>query len=224
MKRCLIISGGYEPHRANETAGRLDDMLREDFDVVHSPRLDAYLTEDLASYDLIVPNWTLGEMSLEMSRNLRLAVESGVGLGGFHGGMADGFRHSTHFRFIVGGTYAAEPGGICDYEVKVEDPQDPIMSGLADFSYRSEQYYMHVDPAVTVLATTRFSGSPYPWLEGVVMPTVWKKMFGKGRVFFSALGHVPEEFDRAPMHTLLARGLRWASRAPLHTAGINKSI
>ncbi len=71
---------------------------------------------------------------------------------------------------------------------------------------------MHVDPANEVLATTRFSGEDYPWIEGVVMPTVWKKPFGKGRVFFSALGHVPEEFDNPSMSTILRRGLNWASR------------
>jgi len=45
------------------------------------------------------------------------------------------------------------------------------------------------------------------------MPTVWKKPFGHGRVFFSALGHVPEEFDNPSMSLILRRGLNWASRA-----------
>lgn len=212
MKRCLIISGGYEPHRPHESARRVADLLAGDFEITHSSRLESYAEDDLESYDLIVPNWTLGEMSVETSKRLWTAIAGGVGLGGFHGGMVDAFRGNERFRFIAGGSYAAEPGGICDYRVDIVDRDDPITRDIPDFDYRSEQYYMHVDPAVHVLAVTRYSATPYPWLDGVKMPTVWKKVFGAGRVFFSGLGHVPEEFDCPEMRTILARGLRWAAR------------
>ena len=58
------------------------------------------------------------------------------------------------------------------------------MQGITDFDYPSEQYYMHVDPANEVLATTTFSGEHAPWIEGVVMPVVWKRRYGEGRVFY----------------------------------------
>lgn len=213
VKRCLIISGGYAPHRSFEAGERLRAMLEEDgFLVTHSTSLDAYDTEDLGGYDLIVPNWTVGLMSTETSKRLWAAISSGVGLGGFHGGMADGFRDNDRYRFIVGGSYVAEPGGVRRYRVDITRPDDPVMAGLAAFDYESEQYYMQVDPANEVLATTTFSGEPYPWIAGVEMPVVWKKKFGAGKVFVSALGHVPEEFDHPAMRTILRRGLLWASR------------
>ena len=71
------------------------------------------------------------------------------------------------------------------------------MAGIADFPYRSEQYYMHVDPGNEVLATTTFSGEHAPWIEGVSMPVVWKRRYGKGRVFYSSLGHVAKD-SRSP--------------------------
>lgn len=213
MRRCLIISGGYAPHRAVEAGERVRSMLEEDgFAVTHSETLSAYDLEDLAGYDLIVPNWTVGQMSVDTSKKLWAAIWSGVGLGGFHGGMADGFRDNDRFRYMVGGAYVREPGGIKRYTVEIARRDDPIMAGISDFEYHSEQYYMHVDPANEVLATVRFSGEDYSWIDGVVMPTVWKKPFGHGRVFFSALGHVPEEFDNPSMGTILRRGLNWASR------------
>jgi hypothetical protein len=89
---------------------------------------------------------------------------------------------------------------------------DPIMKGIEDFDYRSEQYYMHVDPSNEVLATTTFSGKHASWIEGVVMPVVWKRLHGKGRVFYSALGHVASEFDVPQMRTILQRGMVWAAR------------
>ena len=69
------------------------------------------------------------------------------------------------------------------------------MEGIRDFDYRSEQYYMHVDPSNEVLATTTFSGEHASWTKGVVMPVVWKRRHGEGRVFYSSLGHVAKEFD-----------------------------
>lgn len=213
MNRCLIVSGGYGPHRASETARIIADMLEaEGFAVTLREDLGAYDAEDLHSYDLIVPNWTVGHIETETAKRLWEAIVSGVGLAGFHGGMADGFPGSNRFRYIVGGSYVAEPGGIHRYMVEVASPDDPIMQGIDAFAYESEQYYMHVDPAVEVLAVTRFDGGSHPWIDGVVMPTVWKKSFGAGRVFFSALGHVPEEFSHGSMREILRRGLLWASR------------
>lgn len=213
MKKTIIISGGYAPHRPFEAAEKVKAMLEgAGHSVDLFDDLEAYERCDLTAYDLIVPNWTLGEMSVETSKKLWQAVASGVGLGGFHGGMVDGFRGNERFRFIVGGAYAAEPGGICDYKVEVTRPDDPVMEGIADFAHRSEQYYLHVDPAVEVLAETTFSADPHPWLEGVRMPTVWKKRFGEGRVFFSALGHFPEELDHPSIRAILTRGLAWAAR------------
>lgn len=214
MKRCLIVSGGYAPHRPVEAGERLKSLLEaEGFSVVHSLSLAAYDEEDLASYDLIVPNWTVGEMSVDTSKRLWAAVATaGVGLGGFHGGMADGFRNNDRFRYMVGGSYVAEPGGVTDYRVEIVKPDDAVTQGVADFAYRSEQYYMQVDPANEVLAVTRFDARFHPWIDGVAMPSVWKKRFGEGRVFFSAFGHVPEELDVEPMRTILMRGLLWAAR------------
>jgi hypothetical protein len=47
------------------------------------------------------------------------------------------------------------------------------------------------------------------------MPVVWTKTWGKGRVFYSALGHDPSEFDAYPeVFAMALRGLQWAARRP----------
>ena len=86
------------------------------------------------------------------------------------------------------------------------------MKGVASFPYRSEQYYMHVDPSNEVLATTTFNGAHCSWIDSVVMPVVWKRRHGEGRVFYSSLGHVASEFDVPEMRTIMRRGLLWAAR------------
>jgi hypothetical protein len=144
--------------------------------------------------------------------NLVAAVEGGVGLAGHHGGMCDAFRDSVEYQFMCGGQWVAHPGNIIDFRVNVTRPDDPVMQGLTDFDYRSEHYYMHVDPAIEVLATTTFSGEHAPWVEGVVMPVVWKKRHGKGRVFYCTLGHRAYELDIPQMKQIMTRGMAWAAR------------
>ena len=72
---------------------------------------------------------------------------------------------------------------------------------------------MHVDPSNHVLATTTFGKTnEAPWVNGCVMPVVWKRLFGQGRVFYSSLGHVAKDFDVPEARTIMQRGLLWASK------------
>jgi type 1 glutamine amidotransferase len=113
---------------------------------------------------------------------------------------------------MVGGQWVAHPGGVIDYGVTITKPEDPIVAGLEDFRMHSEQYYMHVDPSNEVLATTTFSGEHAPWIAGCVMPVVWKRAWGQGRVFYTSLGHVASDFEVPEARTIVERGLLWASR------------
>ena len=113
---------------------------------------------------------------------------------------------------MVGGQWVAHPGGIVDYEVNIVDHEDPITAGLGDFKMHSEQYYLHVDPSNEVLATTTFNPEVAPWVNGCVMPVVWKRMWGAGRVFYSSLGHVAKDFDVPEAREIQRRGLHWAAR------------
>ena len=154
----------------------------------------------------------MAKIEKEEVQNLTKAVAGGVGLAGFHGGMCDAFRELVEYQFMCGGQWVAHPGNVIDYRVDIVKPEDPICRGIQGFPYRSEQYYMHVDPTNEVLATTTFSGEHLPWIEGVVMPVAWKRRYGRGRVFYSSLGHVAQEFDVPEMRTILHRGMLWAAR------------
>ena len=162
--------------------------------------------------DLVVPVWTMGTITKEQEKGLLDAVASGVGIAGWHGGMADSFRNSVDYQFMVGGQWVAHPGNIIDYRVNITKHDDPIVAGLADFDMHSEQYYMHVDPSNEVLATTTFGGAHTPWIDGNVIPVVWKRRWGQGRVFYSSLGHVRVDFDVPEAREITRRGMLWASR------------
>ena len=212
-KSALIVWGGWDGHTPEQSAGIVGSMLEEHgFAVDIEPTTEAFADEGLSKYDLIVPAITMSRIEKEELTNLLAAVRNGTGLAGFHGLMCDSFRNEPDYQFITGGQGVAHPGNIIDYPVNVKPGSDPIVEGISDFPYRSEQYYMHFDPSVEVLATTTFTGEYVEEIEGVVMPVVWKRRFGKGRVFYSSLGHVADEFQVPQMRTIFERGALWAAR------------
>jgi len=213
MKEALIVWGGWSGHEPEQCARIIEGMLQEEgFKVYLENTTEAFADPSIAELSLIVPIFTMSKIEKEEVVNLSNAVKSGVGLAGYHGGMCDAFREAVEYQFMCGGQWVAHPGNIIDYRVNITRPDDPVMQDLSDFDYRSEQYYMHVDPSNEVLATTTFSGEHAPWIEGVVMPVVWKRRHGEGRVFYSSLGHVAREFEVPEMRTILRRGMLWAAR------------
>jgi type 1 glutamine amidotransferase len=212
-KSALIVWGGWDGHTPEQSARRVGGMLEgHDFTVTIEATTEAFADAELGRYDLIVPAITMSRIEREELTSLLAAVRAGTGLAGFHGLMCDSFRNEPDYQFMTGGQWVAHPGNIIDYTVNVAGGDDPIMAGIADFPYRSEQYYMHFDPSVEVLATTTFKGDIFDEIEGVVMPVVWKRRFGKGRVFYSSLGHVVDEFEVPQMRTIFERGALWAAR------------
>lgn len=205
MKKALIVWGGWDGHEPEQVAGIFAESLRgKGFEVEVSSTLDSFRDEEkLKALDLIVPEWTMGTIKKEQLNLLLEAVKSGTGLAGVHGGMADSFRNETEYQYMVGGQWVAHPGGIVTYKVHIEGLSSPITDGLQDFDVTSEQYYMHVDPGNTVLATTLFGN--------VRMPVAWTKMYGKGRVFYCSLGHDAKVAHQPEVQEMVTRGMVWAA-------------
>jgi type 1 glutamine amidotransferase len=213
MKKALIFWGGWEGHTPERSAAIVRDMLAGNgFEVSVYQGTKILVETDLSQFDLIVPMITMSTIEKEELAALVKAISAGTGLAGFHGTMGDSFRNETEYQFMVGGQWVAHPGNIIDYRIDVVKADDPITAGIGDFAYRSEQYYMHIDPSNEVLATTTFSGEHLDFIEGVTIPVVWKRRYGKGRVFYSALGHTADEFAVPQMKTIFERGALWAAR------------
>ena len=217
MKKALIFYGGWDGHTPKETAELFRDLLvAEDFQVTMSDTLDVLNDyETIKQYDLFVPVWTMGKISWEAEQNICKAVAEGAGIAGCHGGMCDSFRESTEWQFMTGSQWVSHPGGDqAVYTVNL-DKEAPLTRGLEDFSLQSEQYYIHVDPAVKVYATTRFPVFPGPHDANgeVQLPVVYTKLWGKGKVYYNSLGHTYKVFRDIPQaRELMRRGLVWAAR------------
>jgi len=213
-KKALIVHGGWPGHQPKETAEFIAaDLKSAGFEVELSDTLDAFNDEArLKTFDLIVPHWTMGQLTGEQEPALTRAIASGVGLGGIHGGMGDAFRSNTGYQFMTGGQFVSHPDNGKDYVVQITKKSDPIVAGLNDFKVHSEQYYMHVDPSNEVLATTTFQTVDAPWVNGTVMPVVWKRAYGQGRVFYQSVGHSLQDLEVPEVREITKRGLLWAAR------------
>lgn len=210
MKKALVFWGGWMGHEPDKVAEIFRKFLAgAGFEVEVATTLDCLLDEQkLMGLDLIVPEWTMGTIKGEQLKPLLKAVhDGGVGIAGVHGGMGDSFRNETEYQLMVGGQWIAHPGGVIDYRVHVVDHVDEVTAGLSHFNMKSEQYYMHTDPGNHVLATTTFE------YNGVTMPVAWKRRYGKGRVFYSSLGHVAIDLDVPEAYKIITRGMLWAAES-----------
>ncbi len=214
MKSALFVWGGWEGHEPEQCVNIVAPLIeREGYDITISNTLDSYLEEEkMRSYSVIVQVFTMSTITKEQEKGLLRAVKGGVGFAGWHGGQADAFRNNTEYQYMVGGQWVAHPGNFIDYEVNIINHEDPITAGIQDFKVHTEQYYMHVDPSNEVLATTTFSGEHDPWIEGVVMPVVWKRRYGEGKIYHCSLGHMASVFDTPEVKELVRRGILWAAR------------
>lgn len=213
----LVVRGGWDGHAPIEATDRFVPFLEENgFDVVTSECLDVYLdANQMAATDLIVQCWTMGEISAEQRSALDAAVRAGCGFAGWHGGIADAFRADLIYNFMVGGQFISHPGGFVDYSVDVVPARrdHPVVQGIDSFAVRTEQYFVHTDPSIDVLATTTFAAHPdFPWIGGTTTPVVWTKPWGAGKVFVCTVGHSLGDIDHPDIRTIIERGLIWAGR------------
>lgn len=216
MPRALVTWGGWDGHQPERVATLFSSWLR-------SAGVEVELFDTLscfddparvAGFDLIVPVWTMSEIAKDQALNVCAAVAAGTGIAGCHGGMCDAFRTNVDWQFMTGAQWVAHPGndGV-DYKVRVTSDHE-VVAGLPDFAVKTEQYYLHIDPAVRIHAVCDFPlvDGPHAVNGPVEMPVVFTKGYGKGRVYYNALGHQANVIDHGTPSEMLKRGMLWAMR------------
>jgi hypothetical protein len=121
------------------------------------------------------------------------------------------------FGEMIGGRFDEHPWGITDATVVVEDPQFPAMRGfpavsvfhdehyqLKDFSRDKVRVVAHLDPGKLDLER------PLVHRTDGDFPVAWAKTYGKGRVFYSTLGHAAEAWDNPVMSRMYFEAIRWS--------------
>ena len=211
--RALIVRGGWDGHEPVASTEHFRAFLeKHGFTVRMAETLDVYTDADtLAETTLIVQCWTRGRFTAEQEDGLVERVRAGAGFAGWHGGVLAVGYEAARYQYMIGGRFLVHPGGFVDHTIDIVG-EHPVTAGLSSYPVHTEQYYCHVDPTLHVLATTTFPGVPEaPETAGAVMPVVWTRPFGAGRVFVSSLGHSLADLLHPTTGTITKRGLLWAA-------------
>ena len=199
MKTALVVRGGWSGHSPVEASDRYAKALAaQGYEVTTSDTLDSYLdAELLGRTDLIVQCWTMGEISDAQVTGLSAAIRAGTGFAGWHGGVIDSFRLQTRYQLLTGGQFVYHPSEFVTYRVR---------TAQTSFEVHTEQYYVHTDPAIEVLAVTDFVE------DGTTLPVTWTRSWGQGKVFVTTIGHKLDDFDVPEVDQMIIEGLTWATR------------
>ncbi len=200
--KTLVFAGG-EIHDYKGCGQAIVAALseRDEFELTYVENdLDELIAPKLDPYDLIVFYYTVGEITDAQRDGLSGFVASGKGYVGIHSA-ADSFRGDPAYRAMVGGYFITHPR-YRQYQVSVVDSEHPITKDMDEFMVTDEQYITNYDPRVHVLASALWKGQ--------AMPVAWTKPWGKGRVFYLALGHNPDSCKDENFKLLLQRGAIWA--------------
>ncbi|MCS6860147.1 MAG: ThuA domain-containing protein [Abditibacteriales bacterium] len=198
--KTLVFAGGAI-HDFRGVGGAARDALAERaaFDLTYVEE-DLNVLTQLDGYDLLVFHYTVGEITDAQKNGLLNWLASGKGFVGIHSA-ADSFRGCEEYRAMLGGYFVTHPR-YREYQVSVVDEAHPITEGLTEFMVKDEQYILDYDPRVHVLCTALW--------KGAAMPVAWTKSWGKGRVFYLALGHDEPAARHEMFRLLLQRGALWA--------------
>ena len=230
VRRALIVRGGWDGHQPVEATDLFIPYLQEHGFAVRvadspAPYADAGL---MADTDLVVQCMTMSTIAPAELTGLIAAVESGTGLAGWHGGIADSYRGSADYLQLIGGQFAAHAARTAPGERTGEQSDNyvahritmtstaaehPITKGIADFDLDTEQYWVLTDDYVDVLATTTTATRPWAaWHRPITAPAVWTREWGRGRVFVATPGHRVDVLLDPNVRTIVERGLLWAAR------------
>jgi type 1 glutamine amidotransferase len=228
-RKALVVRGGWEGHAPVAATELFVPFLeKQGFEVSRADSPAPYADSAfMAGVDLIVQCYTMGTIEPAELNGLRAAIESGTGMAGWHGGIADSYRNSSDYLHLIGGQFACHPGkepaerqgsaadNFVPYTVNMlpEAADHPITEGIADFGLVTEQYWVLTDDYIDVLATTTQQVRPWdPWHREVTSPAIWTRRWGSGRIFVATPGHSLDVLEDENVRTIIERGMLWASR------------
>jgi uncharacterized protein len=189
---------------------------RNGFDVVATKDLAFLSSVSLPAYDAVV-FYTTGELPISDAdkANLLAWIKSGKGFIGIHCA-TDTFYQWPAYGEMIGGYFDGHPWHQ-EVRVKVEDPSHPATKGLPavwtlkDEIYQFRNWDRSKRHALLSLDTTSVDLKK----DGVKrtdgdFALAWTSTYGKGRVFYSALGHRDDLWQTPEYQQFIAGGIRWA--------------
>ncbi len=205
--------------RLGRQTGLWDTVIRTDTECLTKKKLE-YNAKNLNDFDAVL-FYTGGTLEMDDQQKkdfLSFVHDDGKGFIGIHSA-AITFTDWPEYGEMIGGYYDEHPWGVFDAPIVVEDAGFPGMSQwpkaftlsdeiyqMKNFSRENTRVLMRLDPSKLDLT------NPKVHRKDNDFAVTWAKMYGKGRVFYSTLGHVEANWDKPEMQTMIVEAIKWAMR------------
>ena len=185
-KRHILYIGGGDYHddlrRAAEIRKQLE--IENNYFVTYTEDYDIF-ANGLSKYDVLLINTTINNLTDLQYKGILKAVKNGMPVLGIHSATAS-FRSTKHgdwseFYKMIGARFDHHPK-MHKYPIQLVPNNGILDSSYANYELNEELYfYTQMNPANKILLTAEY--------KGVKSPVAWIKNYGKGKVFYTALGH-----------------------------------
>ena len=188
------------------------------FEVTATEDTSEFSTENLKRYAAVM-FYTTGELPMSGAQKTALFnfVRSGRGFLGVHSA-TDTFYTWPDYLDLIGGYFNGHPWHQA-VTIEVVDRGDPVVAFLgnflqfedeiyqiSDFDYRRSHVLLRLDPSSVDLGKTGVHQRFYGW------PLAWKRFYGQGRVFYTALGHEASVWQDRRYQRMLTNAILWSMR------------
>ena len=198
-------------------SGLWDTTIRTDTEALTKKKLE-YNAKNLNDFDAVL-FYTGGELEMNAQQKadfLSFIHDDGKGFVGVHSATIT-FTSWPEYGEMIGGYFDEHPWGTFDAPVIVEDPMFPGMQQwprsfvlrdeiyqIKDYSRDKVRVLMRLDPSKLDLKNTKVHRADRDFA------VTWAKNYGKGRVFYSTLGHVTENWDDPRIQKMYTEAIKWA--------------
>jgi uncharacterized protein len=203
--------------RLGRESGIWDTTIRTDTEPLTKKKLE-YNAKNLNDFDAVLfyTGGTL-EMDDQQKRDfLSFIHDDGKGFVGVHSATIT-FTQWPEYGEMIGGYFDEHPWGTFQAPIVVEDPNFPGMSqwprefSITDEIYQIKNFSRERCRVLMRLDTSKLAlNNPRVHRTDRDFAITWAKMYGKGRVYYSTLGHVSENWDNAKFQQMYVEAIKWA--------------
>jgi hypothetical protein len=199
--------------------GLWDTSFRTDTELITKKPL-VNNAKNLDYFDVLIFASTTGELTLDESQKadmLSFIHEDGKGFVGIHAALDTNYDWPEYGE-MIGGWFDQHPWMTFNAPILNEDPNFPAVRHFPAAFVKYDEIYqpkawsrdkvnvlLSLDPA-----KLNYDNNPRIHRADHDFPVAWSKMYGKGRVFYSTLGHTEESWDDPDIKTMYFEAIKWA--------------
>lgn len=204
-------------HMMGRQTGLWDTHIRTDTEALTKKKLE-YNARNLNTFDAVL-FYTGGNLAMDDSQRedfLSFIRDDGKGFIGVHSASITWTKWPQYVD-MVGGTFDEHPWNTFAAPILVEDPEFPGINAfpraftlldeiyqVKNFSRENTRVLLRLDASKLDLTGARVHRADRDFA------VAWAKMYGKGRVFYSTLGHVEDNWDKPEVRTMYREAIKWA--------------